>query len=200
LTRPLLLAAASFTLFHTAMLSGSVALPLYLTRTLERPNGDVGLLFSVCALVEVPAALSLTLLPARVRKQWVILLGMVLFVAHFLLVAASSSMPLLIGTQVARGVALSVVGALGITYVQDLLPRATGRATALFANTLTIGSLIAGILAGATAQAVGYRAALPLCGALAAVGCVLLVSARQPRSVADSDLEPSAGPVLARQE
>jgi predicted MFS family arabinose efflux permease len=98
LTRPLLVAAASFTLFHTAMLFGSVALPLYLTRTLERPNGDVGLLFSVCALVEVPAALSLTLLPARVRKQWVILLGMMLFVAYFLLVAASSSMPLLIGT------------------------------------------------------------------------------------------------------
>lgn len=200
LTRPMLLTAASFTLFHTAMLSGSVVLPLYLTRTLERPNGDVGLLFSVCALVEVPAALSLTLLPARVRKQWVILLGMVLFVAYFLLVAASSSMPPLIGTQVARGVAIAVVGALGITYVQDLLPRAPGRATALFANTLTTGSLISGILAGATAQALGYRAALLLCGVLSAVGCVLLASARQPRSAADTDLGPSASPALARQE
>jgi MFS transporter, SET family, sugar efflux transporter len=190
LTRPLLLAAASFTLFHTAMLAGSVVLPLYLTRTLERPNGDVGLLFSVCALVEVPAALSLMLLPARVRKQRVILVGMVLFVAYFLLVAVSSSMPLLIGTQVARGVALVVVGALGITYVQDLLPRATGRATALYANTLTAGSLISGILAGATAQALGYRAALLLCGALGAVGCVLLAAARQPRSAYDTDLEP----------
>jgi SET family sugar efflux transporter-like MFS transporter len=200
LTRPMLLTAASFTLFHTAMLSGSVVLPLYLTRTLERPNGDVGLLFSVCALVEVPAALSLTLLPARVRKQWVILLGMVLFVAYFLLVAASSSMPPLIGTQLARGVAIAVVGALGITYVQDLLPRAPGRATALFANTLTTGSLISGTLAGATAQALGYRAALLLCGVLSAVGCVLLASARQPRSAADTDLGPSASPALARQE
>jgi MFS transporter, SET family, sugar efflux transporter len=126
--------------------------PLYLTRTLERPDGDVGLPFSVCALVEVPAALSLTVLPARVRKRWVILLGMLLFVAYCLLVAASSSMPLLIGAQVVRGVALAVVGALGIPYMQDLLPRATGRATALFANTLTTGSLISGILAGATAQ------------------------------------------------
>jgi MFS transporter, SET family, sugar efflux transporter len=197
LTRPLLLAVASFTLFHTAMLAGSVVLPLYLTRTLERPNGDVGLLFSVCALVEVPAALSLMLLPARVRKQRVILLGMVLFVAYFGLVAASSSMPLLIGTQLARGVALAVVGALGITYVQDLLPQATGRATALFANTLTTGSLISGILAGATAQALGYRAALLLCGALSAVGCVLLASARQPPSVTDTDQEPSTSPAQA---
>jgi MFS transporter, SET family, sugar efflux transporter len=198
LTRPMLLAAASFTLFHTAMLAGSVVLPLYLTRTLQRPDHDVGLLFSVCALVEVPAALSLTLLPARVRKQWVILLGMGLFVAYFLLVAVSSSMPPLIGTQVARGVALSVVGALGITYVQDLLPRATGRATALFANTFTTGSLISGVLAGATAQALGYRAALLLCGVLSAVGCVLLATAREPRGAADTDLEPTAGPALAK--
>jgi SET family sugar efflux transporter-like MFS transporter len=199
LTRPMLLAAGGFTLFHTAMLSGSVVLPLYLTRTLERPNGDVGLLFSVCALVEVPAALSLTLLPARMRKQQVILLGMVLFVAYFLLVAASSTMPLLVGTQLARGVALAVVGALGITYVQDLLPQATGRATALYANTLTTGSLISGILAGAMAQALGYRAALLLCGALGAVGCVLLASARQPPSVTDTDLEPSTVPAQVRQ-
>lgn len=95
--------------------------------------------------------------------------------------------------------AIAVVGALGITYVQDLLPRATGRATALFANTLTTGSLISGILAGATAQALGYRAALLLCGALSAVGCVLLAIARQPRSAADTDLEPSASPALAGQ-
>jgi len=71
---------------------------------------------------------------------------------------------------------------------------------ARFANTLTTGSLISGILAGATAQALGYRAALLLCGALSAVGCVLLASARQPRSAADTDLEPSASPALARHE
>jgi SET family sugar efflux transporter-like MFS transporter len=186
LTRPMLLVAASFTLFHTAMLSGSVALPLYVTRTLERPDSSVGLLFSVCALVEVPAALSVLLLPARVRKQRVILLGMLLFVAYFLLVAVSSSMPLLIGTQVARGVALAVVGAVGITYMQDLIPQATGRATALFANTLTIGSLISGIVAGATAQALGYRAALLLCGVLTAVGCVLLAGAGKPLSAPEA--------------
>jgi MFS transporter, SET family, sugar efflux transporter len=84
--------------------------------------------------------------------------------------------------------------------VQDLLPRATGRATALFANTLTAGSLISGVLAGAAAQALGYRAALLLCGALAALGCVLLAGTGQPRSAADTDLEPSASPALARQE
>lgn len=117
-------------------------------------------------------------MPARVGKRGLILLGMLLFTGYFVLVAVSASMPLLLASQVARAVALAVVGALGITYVQDLLPHATGRATTMFANTLTIGSLISGVLAGAAAQALGYRAALLLCGLLAAGGCVLFAAAR----------------------
>jgi SET family sugar efflux transporter-like MFS transporter len=195
LTRPMLLAAAGFTSFHTAMLCGSVALPLYVTRTLARPDSDVGLLFSVCALVEIPAALGLMLVPARVAKLRMILLGMLLLSAYFLLVAISSGMPLLIGTQVARGVALAVTGALGITYMQDLMPYATGRATTMFANTVAIGSLISGVLAGATAQAVGYRGALLLCGLLSAAGCALMAGARQPAAtIGKTNAAAGAGP------
>jgi SET family sugar efflux transporter-like MFS transporter len=169
---------ASFTLFHTAMLSGSVALPLYVTQDLDLPHGTVGLLFSVCALVEVPAALALMLLPPRVGPRGMILAGMALFVGYFALVAAAGGLPLLIGSQVARGVAIALVSTLGITYVQDLLPTAPGRATALFANTAAAGSLVAGVLAGAVSQALGYRAALLLCGALAAAGYACLAVVR----------------------
>jgi SET family sugar efflux transporter-like MFS transporter len=185
-TRPMLLAAGAFTLFHTAMLSGSVVLPLYLTRTLDRPDGDVGLLFSVCALVEVPAALAVMLLPARSPKRRIIAPAILLLGAYFVWVSVSTSMPMLIGTQVARGIAIAVVGSLGITYVQDLAPHATGRATTLFANTLTVGSLISGILAGATAQALGYRPALLVCAALAAAGCSLLAVTRSGPQDRDS--------------
>jgi SET family sugar efflux transporter-like MFS transporter len=197
-TRPLLLAVGSYTLFHTAMLSGSVALPLYVTRTLDLADSDVGLLFSVCAFVEVPAALGLLLLPARMRKRPLILAGMLLFVAYFVMVAASSTLAALVATQVARGVAIAVVGALGITYVQDLLPTAPGRATALFANTLTTGSLISGVLAGAVAQTLGYQAALLLCGGLAALGAALLaVSGPEDRATAVPAPEAGAATVLA---
>jgi SET family sugar efflux transporter-like MFS transporter len=181
LTRPMLLAAGAFTMFHTAMLSGSVVLPLYVTRTLERPDGDVGLLFSVCALVEIPVALSLMLLSSRRRQRRLIQLGMLLLAAYFVLLAAGSTMAVAAGSQVARGAGIALVGALGITYMQDLLPQAPGRATTLFANTLTAGSLVSGVLAGAAAQALGYRAALLLCGGLAAAGWALLATARPDR-------------------
>lgn len=106
------------------------------------------------------------------------LLGLTLFAGYFALMAAPPSLPILVVAQVARGIAIAVVGALGITYFQDLLPDSTGRATTLFSDTVAGGSLIAGIVAGSAAQAVGYRAALLLCGFLAAAAWAVLVGAR----------------------
>jgi SET family sugar efflux transporter-like MFS transporter len=177
---PLLPTVLSFGLFYTAMFSGSVALPLYVTGVLDRSDSDVGLLFSVCALVEVPAALALMLLPARVGRKRVIQFGMVLFVVYFAAVTASANFLVLVLAQVVRGVAISVVGALGITYFQDLRPDGAGRATTLVANTTTAGSLVAGLVAGATAQAFGYRAALLLCGILAASSWLLFAGLGRP--------------------
>jgi SET family sugar efflux transporter-like MFS transporter len=101
-----------------------------------------------------------------------------LFAGYFTLMAAVPSWPILIAAQVARSVAIALVSTLRITYFQNLLPDSTGRASTLFSNTATGGSLIAGIVAGAAAQAVGYRAALLLCAILAATASALLIAAR----------------------
>lgn len=85
-----------------------------------------------------------------------------------------------------------MVGAVGITYMQDLIPYATGRATTRFANTLTIGSLVSGVLAGAPAQALGYRAALLLCGFLTAVGVAFIAGGRQPSTTIENQRATSA--------
>jgi SET family sugar efflux transporter-like MFS transporter len=188
----MLLAGGGFTCFHTAMLSGSVVLPLYVTGSLHKPDSQVGLLFTVCALVEIPAALATMLIPANARKL-VILSGMALFAVYFVLVAGATSMPALIGTQLARGIALAAVGTLGITYVQDLAPHSPGRATTLFANTLTIGSLVSGLLAGTIIQALGYRPALGTCAALTVSGCVLLMAVRQTRQAQTRNGATTAG-------
>jgi SET family sugar efflux transporter-like MFS transporter len=173
-SRSTMLPVLSFTLFHTAMFAGGIVLPLYVTKALGRPDRDVGLLFSVCAFAEIPAALALLLLPARISRARVILLGMALLVVYSVLIATTSSLPVLIGSQVARGVAIAVVGVLGITYFQDLMPEAAGRATTLYANTAAAGSLVSGVLAGTAAQLFGYRSALMLCGALGVIAVVLL--------------------------
>jgi SET family sugar efflux transporter-like MFS transporter len=163
------------------MFAGSVALPLFVTRSLHQPEAAVGLLFSACAAVEVVAALALAAIPARVSQRALILGGMVAFVLYFALTVVAHGMPLLLAGQVARGIAIAVVGAAGIRFFQEFLAPATGRATTLFSNASTAGSLVAGILAGAAVRAFGYTAALALCGVLAAVAVVLFTAGSTDR-------------------
>lgn len=166
------LLAAGVMLSFTAVYAGSVALPLFVTRVLHQPASAVGVLFSVCAAVEVAAALGLAAIPVRVSQRSIILAGMGMLALYFLLTAAAHGMPLLLAGQAARGIAIAVIAAAGIQYFQDLLAPATGRATTLFANATTAGLLVAGVLAGGAVALVGYRTTLLLCGLTAAAAAL----------------------------
>jgi MFS transporter, SET family, sugar efflux transporter len=168
---PVLL-TVSVTLFFTAMFAGGLALPLFVTRGLHQQAAAVGVLFSVCAAVEVGATLGLAALPARVSQRALIIGGFGSFVCYFALTVLSSGMLVLVVAQALRGVAIAIVGAAGIRYFQDLLAPATGRATTLFANASTAGLLVSGILSGLAVEHFGYQTTLLLCGVVAAVGGV----------------------------
>jgi MFS transporter, SET family, sugar efflux transporter len=177
---PVLL-TASVTLFFTAVFAGSLALPLFVTRGLHQPAGSVGVLFSVCAAVEVVATLGLAAVPARVSQRTLILGGFGSLVCYNALTVVASGMPMLVSAQAFRGVAIAIVAAAGIRYFQDLLAPATGRATTLFANASTAGLLISGILSGLAIEHLGYQITLLLCGVAALVGGVAFaVAPRQP--------------------
>jgi MFS transporter, SET family, sugar efflux transporter len=171
----------SIALFFTAMFAGSVALPLFVTRDLHEAASSVGVLFSVCAFVEVVAALVLATVPERVSQRALILGGMGAFVLYFLLTLVAGGMTLLIIGQVARGIAIAVVGSAGIRFFQELLAPATGRATTLFSNASTAGMLVAGVLAGASVSMFGYTVTLALCAALAAAaGTAFTLGTKRP--------------------
>jgi MFS transporter, SET family, sugar efflux transporter len=170
--------------FFTSMYAGSVALPLFVTRALQQPDSSVGALYSACAAVEVVAALVLVALPPWVGQRALIAGGMITFVAYFGLTVVARGMPLLLVGQIARGVAIAVVAAAGIRFFQEALAPATGRATTLFSNASTAGSLVAGVLAGAAVRLVGYRGALALCGGLAVLATVLFLAGSSSRRTA----------------
>jgi SET family sugar efflux transporter-like MFS transporter len=188
---PLALLVAGVAAFFTSMYAGSVALPLFVTRELHQPDSSVGALYSACAAVEVVAALVLAALPARVSQRALIVGGMVAMVGYFGLTVVAGGMPLLLAGQAARGIAIAVVAAAGIRFFQEALAPATGRATTLFSNASTAGSLVAGVLAGVAVRVVGYTGALALCGGLAVVATVLFVAGSSARTKAP-DAEPDA--------
>ena len=168
---PVLL-TVSVALFFTATFAGGLALPLFVTRALHQQAASVGVLFSVCAAVEVVATLGLAIVPARVSQRALILGGFGSFVCYYALTVVSSGMLMLVIGQVFRGVGIAIVAAAGIRYFQDLLAPATGRATTLFANACTAGLLVSGILSGVAVEHFGYRTTLLFCGVAAALGGV----------------------------
>jgi SET family sugar efflux transporter-like MFS transporter len=176
------LLTVSVTLFFTAMFAGSLALPLFVTRALHQPAASIGVLFSVCAAVEVVVTLALTVVPARVSQRALILGGFGALAGYHALTAVSSGMSMLIAGQVLRGAGIAIVGAAGIRYFQDLLAPATGRATTLFSNATTAGLLVSGILAGGAVEHLGYRSTLLLCAVTAGLGGILFALGTRRRA------------------
>ncbi|WP_027346891.1 MFS transporter [Hamadaea tsunoensis] len=180
---PVLL-TTSVMLFFAAMFAGGLALPLFVTRSLHLPPAVIGVLFSVCAAVEVVATLGLTVLPAWISQRALILGGFATFACYFGLTVVSSGLAVLVIAQALRGVGIAIVGAAGIRYFQDLLAPATGRATTLFTNATTAGLLVSGILAGLAVERFGYLTTLLLCGVTAAVGGVAFTVGSRRHTVA----------------
>ncbi|MBU2662645.1 MFS transporter [Actinoplanes bogorensis] len=177
---PILL-TVSIMVFFAAMFAGGLALPLFATRVLDQPPSSIGILFSVCAAVEVVATLVLTVLPERISQSTLILTGFASLAAFYAVAVVATGMPLLITAHVFRGIGIAVVAGAGIRYFQDLLAPATGRATTLFANACTAGLLVSGILAGLAVEHYGYRTTLILCGITAALGGALFAADNQKR-------------------
>ena len=106
---------------------------------------------------------------------------MAALVAYFVLIVLVDDTGVLFAGQIARGVAIESVGAAGIRWFQDLLRPAVGRATTLFANATTAGSLLSGVLAGLSVQRWGSATTLLLCGFTAAVGAAAFLIGTTPR-------------------
>jgi SET family sugar efflux transporter-like MFS transporter len=165
--RRLLLTVAAFTLLQCPLTLGAQALPLFIGTDLGGHVADAGLILGLCALLEIPLMLGFGWLTTRVRLRTLVLVG--------------AGVGVLAAGQIVNALFIASVSGLGITYLQDMLPRHPGRATTLFTNTFPIGAVLAGPLFG-LAQHFGFRLAYGIGAVLCAAGLLLLfVVPPQPR-------------------
>jgi MFS transporter, SET family, sugar efflux transporter len=168
------LAASSLVLFHMTMFMGSIALPMVTTHELKGTKADVGLIFSVCAFLEVLVMSTFVIRPSKAGSRHGISFGFLAFMLYFLVANWSPSVAVLLGAQVLRAVGIGLIGYQGISYIQALMPNQVGTAAALFSNTANAGFLLSGLTAGAWAQAFGYRSMFIACAVLSGLGLLLL--------------------------
>ncbi|THF88347.1 MFS transporter [Deinococcus sp. KSM4-11] len=182
-TRPLALVSLAFVLYGMSMLMAMSMFPLFVTQTLHGTTAQVGMLVSICALLEIPFMLGLVMLRRLPSVEWLVKGAMGLFVLHFALIYLAHGMPMLIATQVVRSLVLAILAGLGMTYFQQLMPGRVSAATTLFSNTMNVGGMLSGIVSGAIAQAFGYRDVYIVCAVLTfAAWAVMQVITRPSRT------------------
>ncbi|MEU8287166.1 sugar efflux transporter [Micromonospora sp. NPDC048905] len=167
------MSVGAFTLLYAASNLAVQALPLFVLRELDAGIGSAGLLLGLCAGLEIPLMIGFGYLATRVPIHRLLVIGTGCGLAYMVSVAYATDVWQLMAAQLLNAATVAAVGGLGITYVQDLLPRERGRASTLYTNTIPIGALLAGPVLGA-AQQTGYRVSFVI-GAFLYAGAVLLL-------------------------
>jgi SET family sugar efflux transporter-like MFS transporter len=181
-TRPagLFLIIASFVAISTASTLNVQAMSLFVRHDLGGSIREAGLILGICAALEIPMMLVLGALATRIPVRRLIFVGVFCAVAYHAIAVSATHVWMLAGAQVLQAMVISTVGALGISYVQDLLPAHPGRATTMVTNTFPLGQILAAPLFG-LAQHFDFRLAYAFNLVLCAAGLLLLIASGRVR-------------------
>ncbi|WP_028536653.1 MFS transporter [Paludibacterium yongneupense] len=149
-----------------------IAMPLYVTHTLNMPTRTPGLLMGTAAALEIPAMLVAGFSTRRFGKLAMLRFATAAGVLFYAGMVLLDSEPALIALQLGNAIFIGIIAGTGMLYFQDLLPGRAGTATTLFATSTRTGAIIAGAIAGGIADAWGFHAVF-----YAILACSLLASA-----------------------
>lgn len=169
-------ATIALTLIGLAANATMIVLPLYVVQGLRGTQIEVSIMLGLGAFLEIPMMLALGARGSNLDKQRWLAACAAVHIVYFLAVASSRSIQFLIPMQAFNAFVVAVTSCLGMTYVQDLMPRNPGAATALFFNASRVGSILSGVLSGALVAAIGYRGTFLVCGCLALGALVLFAN------------------------
>jgi MFS transporter, SET family, sugar efflux transporter len=163
----------ALTLIGLAASATMIVLPLYVVRGMRGTSIDVSIMLGLGAFLEIPMMLALGARGSRLNKQKWLAACAAVHMVYFVAVASAQSVQFLIPMQAFNAFVVSVTSCLGMTFMQDLMPRSPGQATALFFNASRVGSILSGVLSGVLVAALGYRGTFLICGVLT-LGAFLL--------------------------
>ena len=177
ITLDVVLAAApaviAMTAFHLVMFMGSNAMSIVVIEELGTAT-DVGLLFSLCAALEVLVMAVFVVRPVEGDTRWLLLLGFALFALYVVMPIIWPTLASLYWGQIPRAIAIGIISVLGMAYIQGLLPGRAGIASALFGNTMSAGFLLSGLGTGLWAEGFGYWSLFIVCAVVSLVGGAVL--------------------------
>jgi SET family sugar efflux transporter-like MFS transporter len=168
------MAAVAFTCFFLTNTMYSIAMPLFVEQVLRGTNRDVGILFAVSALAEVPIMLALTKISRYLGKTVILTIGAGLAALYYAVVAMSQALWSVFLFQYLDAAAVAAFMSLGMSWFQELSSGAAGRMTTRYANTTYLGSVGGSLLVGIVSEYGGLRSVYWVAMALAILATAFL--------------------------
>lgn len=150
---------------------------LLVLRVLGGSESDVGVIFSLAPIFELPFMLYVGLLATRIRSEKLIRGAMLLASVYYLGLTFVRAPYQIYPLQALSAAFVSVTSGVAITFFQNKLPQQLGAATNLYANAQRIGSTSSYLAFGFVASRFGHRGAAFACALLALAGLTLTLFA-----------------------
>lgn len=186
--KPLLRKPHIFGNLAAALLLASAAnihmlnVPQFVTKVLGGTEMDVGVIFSVPPIFEVPMMIAVGILATKVDVGRLIKIGFGIAFAYFTLFYFVHEPWQIYPLQILSAAQVSITAGIAISYFQDFIPEAPGTATTLYMNSTQIGSTVGYLLFGVFAEAISYANVILVYAGLAGVAllCLILFGKRNP--------------------
>jgi SET family sugar efflux transporter-like MFS transporter len=150
--------SVTFVVLQSVTVLTVTTMPLFISVDLKGDLASAGMVLGLCAAIEIPLMLAFGTLANRWSLHRLLLIGGLCGMAYCVAVSLATSVWQVAAAQVLHACFVSCVGGLGITYFQELMPSALGRATTLFTNTGRLAGMLSGLAFGLV-QVHGYRLA-----------------------------------------
>ncbi|MFD1804152.1 sugar efflux transporter [Mixta tenebrionis] len=155
-----------------------IDMPLYISSVLGLPERLAGLLMGTAAGLEIPIMLLAGHFVKRTGKRRIMLLAVAAGVLFYLGLVLFQSRAALMLLQIFNAMFIGIIAGIGMLWFQDLMPGRPGAATTLFTNSISTGTILAGLLQGTLAQSFGHYAVYWLALGIALLAFALATQVR----------------------
>lgn len=165
---------AAALLLATATSIHMLNVPQFVTKVLNGTEMDVGIIFSVPPIFEVPFMIALGILATKMDNGLLVKIGFFIAFTYFLLFSFVTETWQIYPLQILSAAQVSITAGIAISYFQDFIPEAQGTATTLYMNATQIGQTVGYLLFGFISEFINYGNLVLIYSAFAGVGFLLL--------------------------